>query len=361
MASEPITSAKAFRADLHVHSYQSPGSRNLRWLKARDCYSPPREVYRRAKQRGMSLVTITDHDTLDGCLELLDAEPDLPDFLTGEEVTAYVPGDAQVIHVAVYGLDETQHREIQRLRWNVEELAAYLRQENLFFALNHPFFRFPRTKRLAAFVERFFTLFPAFEARNGAMRPEHNELIGWVLELLEREGSRPGRIAGSDSHTLIRIGTTYTASHAQSRSEFLADLRAGRTFAGGRHGGHRAMAGDAYGVVLRYLSNLAWDRLNDFRMRERVRAAALVAAASPLALAPLFIAFQQTYQQRRLAARARAALNGRNGDSSAGPSGGEGPTNCSGPRTPSGVSAAGPVSGRRWGPPDSSDRSSHAR
>jgi len=50
-------------------------------LGARDCYSEPREAYLRAKARGMDLVTFTDHDTIDGCRELLSAEGDLPDFL----------------------------------------------------------------------------------------------------------------------------------------------------------------------------------------------------------------------------------------------------------------------------------------
>jgi hypothetical protein len=38
-------------------------------------------------------------------------------------------------------LNEAQHREIQRLRSNAEELVRYLRQQNLLFALNH--FRLP--------------------------------------------------------------------------------------------------------------------------------------------------------------------------------------------------------------------------
>jgi predicted metal-dependent phosphoesterase TrpH len=314
MASESTTSAALFRADLHVHSYRSAGAGRLRWFKARDCYSPPREIYHRAKDRGMSLVTITDHDTIDGCLELLDARPDLPDFLMGEEVTAYLPGSRRGVHVAVYGHNEAQHREIQRLRRNAAELVAYLRGAGLFFALNHPFFRFAQTGRLGEFFEQVLGLFPAFEVRNGAMRQEHNALVERIVALLAHSGQRPGSVAGSDSHTLRRVGTTYTAAHAQSKEEFFAELRAGRTFAGGRHGGHRAIASDAYGVVLRYLANLASDRLGDFHGRERIRAAALVAAVAPLAAAPLFLALRQTYEQRRVAAQVRAALAGRNGD-----------------------------------------------
>jgi predicted metal-dependent phosphoesterase TrpH len=36
----------------------------------------------------MDLVTITDHDSIDGCLELLDPLGERPDFIMGEEVSA---------------------------------------------------------------------------------------------------------------------------------------------------------------------------------------------------------------------------------------------------------------------------------
>ncbi len=54
------------RCDLHVHTLHSgpPDLPALRHL-SRECYSEPLAVYETAKRRGMDLVTITDHDTLD--------------------------------------------------------------------------------------------------------------------------------------------------------------------------------------------------------------------------------------------------------------------------------------------------------
>ena len=40
------------RADLHVHSRYSGVSGNLRFLRSRDCYSSPLDVYLVAKRRG---------------------------------------------------------------------------------------------------------------------------------------------------------------------------------------------------------------------------------------------------------------------------------------------------------------------
>ena len=52
------------RADLHVHSLPfAVVNGDLSFLKSRDCYSPPADVYRVARPRGMDLVAITDHDT----------------------------------------------------------------------------------------------------------------------------------------------------------------------------------------------------------------------------------------------------------------------------------------------------------
>ena len=55
-------------------------------MEARESYTPPEEAYRMAKGAGMDFVTLTDHETIDGALTLTH-----PDFLVGEEVSAYLP------------------------------------------------------------------------------------------------------------------------------------------------------------------------------------------------------------------------------------------------------------------------------
>ena len=78
------------RADLHVHSWHSTESGDLRFLKSRDCYSDPEAVYRTAKARGMDFVCITDHDSIGGGLELLEKGYD--DVILAEEVSCRLPG-----------------------------------------------------------------------------------------------------------------------------------------------------------------------------------------------------------------------------------------------------------------------------
>ena len=125
------------RADLHVHTCHSRYNDNIAFLGARDCYSRPEAVYATAKARGMDLVAITDHDTIDGALALLERMPHAPDVIVGEEVSCWYPDGGPQVHFGVYGMTEALHRELQPLRRNAFEVAARLRAADVFFALNH--------------------------------------------------------------------------------------------------------------------------------------------------------------------------------------------------------------------------------
>jgi predicted metal-dependent phosphoesterase TrpH len=289
---------KPFKADLHCHSRFSGRAKHLRFLHCRDCYSQPLDVYATAKRRGMDLVTITDHDSIEGCLEVLNRLGDLPDFIMGEEVSAYFPEFDHTIHIGVYGLSEAQHREIQKLRSNGEELAAYLRQSGLLFVLNHFFHDFARRDRVREFVERMAQLFDVFEVRNGSQQREHNSLIAALLERLRGNGRPVGVVAGSDAHTLRRLGRTYTASPARSRQDFLDDIRAGRTTVFGAHSNHLSLAADIYGVVLRYYPTVLSMRNGEFSPFLRLKNFFLSLAAAPFLFAPYVAAVRHSRLER---------------------------------------------------------------
>src|SRR5258708_12604026 len=96
------------RCDLHVHSVASgmfdvPGLSRI----CRESYNDPTEVYQRLKRLGMSIVTITDHDSIDA-LETLRR---YPDFFLSEEVTVKMPSGTQM-HLGVYGIGDRDHAEI---------------------------------------------------------------------------------------------------------------------------------------------------------------------------------------------------------------------------------------------------------
>ncbi|MGH9434199.1 MAG: PHP-associated domain-containing protein, partial [Terriglobia bacterium] len=248
--------------------------------------------------RGMDLVTITDHDSIGGCLELLDRCGELPDFVMGEEVSACLPQFQHTIHVAVYGHTEAQHREIQRLRPNGAELVAYLRSCDLLFVLNHFFHDFSNPARLREFIEQMAAWFDIFEVRNGTMQREHNKFIVDLLERYRHRRRPISMVAGSDSHTLRRIGRSFTASAARSREEFLGDIRAGRTQVFGPHSNHLTLAADIYGVVLRYYPMVLSVRNGEFSPLARIQKFFLSVAAAPLLFTPYVAAVRHSAIER---------------------------------------------------------------
>ena len=279
-------SGRLLRADLHVHTRHSR-LETLPILGARDCYSEPREVYLRAKARGMDLVTFTDHDTIDGCLELLSEEGDLPDFFISEEVTTWDLLTGCRLHVSVFGIDERMHGEIRRLRDNVRELLPFLEREGVPAALNHIGSSLVRERVPGRKLVDLAGLFPLVETRNGAQREGSNSLAARLADVLEK-GSRPvGRTGGSDAHTSRRIGWAWTEAEAVDRASFLGALRGRRTVPRGESARLAPLVRDVYRVVLTYYRDVAGNPRGHFSPEGRRKAAACALLSLPLHLVAL--------------------------------------------------------------------------
>src|SRR2546430_11646432 len=191
------------RADLHCHSRFSV-FKYFRRANTRDCYNNPEDVYRIAKERGMSYVTLTDHDSIDGALYLLNKFPDMTDFFIGEEVETYFPETGQRIHVGVWGLNEAQHREIQRLRPNIREMVPYMKAQRMIFGVNHLFQNY-RMKNVAAhYIAELLEMFDVFEVLNGAMAWFHNKMGQQRVATRKVHGRHGSMVGGSDAHTLTQ-------------------------------------------------------------------------------------------------------------------------------------------------------------
>jgi predicted metal-dependent phosphoesterase TrpH len=244
------------KADMHCHTYHSGLTGHMKAFEPMDSYNSPEDLYQLAKKRGMDLVTITDHDSIDGCLSFLNSHPDADDFFIGEEVTVELPEFKTSVHVGVYDINEEQHREIQRLRKNFDDTITYLRQHKIIHGLNHFFHGFPAPIHGQEFVEKMITSFELFEGLNGAIDKGPNLLMQRLPEFF------PGKslIAGSDSHTLLRLGTCYTACKANTKQEFLNELRKGETIIAGYYGRFSFVFNDAMGVYLNYFRDLVYKR-----------------------------------------------------------------------------------------------------
>lgn len=291
------------KADLHVHSWHSTQSGSLKFLRSRDCYSDPVAVYRAALARGMDVVTITDHDSIDGCLELLNRCPDAHNVIIGEEVSCWLPEGGVEVHLGVYGMTEELHRALQPLRHDVHQVIACLRERDVFFALNHLLHFYRGQLPLTSYL-RMVDLVPALEARNGAMLPEQNTLIEHYAR------TRPiGVVGGSDAHTLRRVGRTWTeVPGARNAAEFLDGLRAGRGRPGGEHGSTVLLAAEIYGVVARYMASLIGFGPCSQPLVRRLACVAFSAASLPFQFIPLTTAYRGKAAERAIAAAVQQEL-----------------------------------------------------
>jgi glycosyltransferase involved in cell wall biosynthesis len=255
------------RADLHVHSKHSnrPSEWILRQFGAPESFTEPREVYRRARERGMDFVTLSDHDSIAGALEIAH----LPGTFLSEEVTVEFPEDGCEIHCLVWGIDEAQHRAIQSLRRNVYELRDYLVAEDVAHAVAHPLYRVNDRLTLEQ-LEKLLVLFNRFEALNGMHERRANGLVRRLLGALTRDviedlalrhrlrpvGPAPWRktfTGGSDDHGGHYIATTFTATPpAAGVAQYLAHLRAGDHQPGGDTGSSLRLTQSLYSIAHEY-------------------------------------------------------------------------------------------------------------
>ncbi len=217
-----MTLTSTTRVDLHCHSTASQLSKLgiQRALGLPECATPPQEVYELAKRRGMDYVTITDHDTIDGVLEL----GDRPDVFASEELTVWFRGEPQAVHVLCWGITPADHEWLQAHNDDVEACAEYLHGNDIACALAHPFYAVeapltPRHRR------RLARLFPVWETRNGSRARELNLPAAVYIETHGGTG-----VGGSDDHAGVDIGRTFTETPpAANVQELLAtSARGGR-------------------------------------------------------------------------------------------------------------------------------------
>ncbi len=255
------------RADVHVHSKYSdrPSEWILRRIGAPESFVEPLEIYQRARERGMDFVTISDHNRIEGALEIAH----LPGTFLASEITTYFPEDGCKLHCLVFGFSPEQFAVIQELRENVYDFRDYLVEQNIVYSLAHPLFRV-NDRLTVDHLEKILLLFNRFEGMNGTRDARACEMWNVVLRHLTPEmmetladrhgmaplGAEPWRksfTAGSDDHSGIYIAAAHTITPpAATVGEFLAHLAAGRSEMGGTHGNSVRLAHCFYHIAYGY-------------------------------------------------------------------------------------------------------------
>ena len=244
-----MTPISTSRVDLHCHSTASAVSKLgvQRALGLPECATPPEEVYELAKRRGMDFVTITDHDTIDGAMQLHER---YEDAFVSEELTAWFRGEAQAVHILVWDITPDDHERLQDLAGDVEAVANELRERSIACALAHPFYAveaplMPRHRR------RLAQLFPIWETRNGSRA---RELNAPAVVYIETHGGTG--VGGSDDHSGVDIGRTFTQTPAAPTwRTFLDHVVLGNATARGEQGSAAKWTHAAMGLATRALGH----------------------------------------------------------------------------------------------------------
>ena len=264
------------KCDLHIHSRYS--ARSEEWLFRRlefpDSYSDPRWLYEQLRERGMDYVTITDHDTIEGCLQIRD----LPNTFISEQVTTYFPGDPCKIHLLVWEITEAQHADLVILRDNIFALQRYLEAGQIAHAVAHPLYSI-NGKLNASHLERLILLFKHFEGINGLRDALLSELArdlfesltpGKIDKLAKRHNLAPTHpepwkkifVGGSDDHGGQFLASAYTeTAPADSVEKFLVFVREGRCDAKGDGGTPLALSHGFYNTVACFIQDRFHEKL----------------------------------------------------------------------------------------------------
>jgi glycosyltransferase involved in cell wall biosynthesis len=262
--------------DLHIHSRFS--ARSEEWLFRRfdfpDSYTDPRDLYRLLRKRGMDFVTITDHDTIDGNLEIAE----LGHTFISEEVTTYFPHDPCKLHLLVWGISEAQHSDIATLRVNIYDLQSYLQKAAISHSIAHPLYSI-NGKLEASHLERLILLFKHFEGINGLrdalLSVLARELLSGLTpkkieELANRHDLQPTHAepwkkiftGGSDDHGGQFVAGAYTETpRVRTAMEFLQHVSKGRCTPRGEGGTPLALSHGFYNTVSCFIQDRFTERL----------------------------------------------------------------------------------------------------
>jgi glycosyltransferase involved in cell wall biosynthesis len=255
------------RADLHVHSKYSdrPSEWFLRRIGSPESFVDPHALYRTCRERGMDYVTITDHNSIKGALEIAH----LPGTFLSSELTTYFPENGCKVHCLVWGITEKTFKTLDELRPNIYDLQRYMSEAHVVHAIAHPLFAVNDRLTPDQF-EKLILMFKRFEGLNGSRHPRAGLLARTVFENLTPEliaqlaekhglepcGSEPWKkvlTGGSDDHSGLYSAEAHTVTpHAATVFDFLQHLSEGRHHCGGRAGTSVRLAHSLYGIAYSY-------------------------------------------------------------------------------------------------------------
>lgn len=173
-----------WRADLHLHTWASPDSRN-----------DPAALVERARSVGLNRIAVTDHNTIEGALAAQRLAPDL--VIVGEEIETETGGELIAYFVS----------ELVPQGLSLVETLRRLHTQGAVVSVSHPLDRLRGSalgeQRTLGVIEQVDAL-ETFNAR--CLLAADNRR---AAELAASYGK--SATAGSDAHTLAEVGAGYVS------------------------------------------------------------------------------------------------------------------------------------------------------
>jgi predicted metal-dependent phosphoesterase TrpH len=258
------------RADVHVHTKYS-GLARLLFVRFPESISEPRDIVKQANRNGLSVVCVTDHNTVKGGLKAAAFAKEFPgtEVVVGEEVGTK---DGEVIGLF---LNEDIPQGL-----SAEETIERIRGQGGLTIAPHPF---------SMHVSALGTKVDALDL-DGLEVLNAGHVDGYAnmkADQYSRSG-RWARLGGSDSHVLNTIGCAQTVFQGNSAEDFRREILDKRTDAAGQRQPMIKVVGWSMGVIaasdrviLRSLvgiketdDNPAWEKVEFMRFDKKLLALA---------------------------------------------------------------------------------------
>lgn len=209
-------------ADLHLHSSCSYDVLPVAPFA-------PEAIFRKARERGLDFVSITDHDSMDA-YDRIGWERE--GLVTGVEISIRdLRRIGHTVHINVFDLDRRQFFELEHIAkkdQNIEQFVALLRQERLPCVYNHPLWAEPEEALQLSSVEQLAQELPVLEINAKRIR----ELNLIAMRLSQRHGL--GLLAAGDSH-IGDMGNCLTLARGDSFRDWFENVTRGHATLVARH------------------------------------------------------------------------------------------------------------------------------
>jgi len=189
------------KTDLHIHS-------NFSF----DCGNSLDDIIARCLKTGVNCIAISDHGTAEGALKMQKIAP-FP-VIVAEEILTPV---GEVIGLFL--------KETIPTRIPVAEAISRIKEQGGLVDIPHPFDKFNRSGLGNKIMSQYINDIDIIEVFNARSPLPWNS---WLAGRFANQHNK-AKSAGSDSHTIAEIGTTYVEMNEfKTPQEFLKALRAGK-------------------------------------------------------------------------------------------------------------------------------------